>query len=344
MERRHILLTPMLFFYVKRQLLMSFGVPFFLLMLMTVLTVSCATQTNVNASPPILPTLAKKDYTSFDGDSFGYEKWTHKNHSVKKVIIGVHGISGHAGDYANLGEYFLKVSPDTVVYAPETRGQGMDLDKSRRGDVIHVEDWYRDLYTFTELVRKLYPNAKIVWFGESMGSLIVIHAYNRPPHGARKPDALVISSPIVDVVSKVPGWKYAAVRALAALLPKLKISLESLAQEEHPMVTQDGIHYQQVAKNPWYIKRYTLRLLLALSQMSEALPDEAERVDCPVLVLHGGKDIFTSDASVKKWFAHFPASEKNKLLFYPSSYHLLMYDHEREKIFSDVVKWLKKVN
>jgi len=344
LDRRHILMTPMLFFCSKRHTLRSVSARLFLLMTIALLTVSCATQFDVKASSPILPKLAEKEYTSFDGDSLGYEKWVQPKRSPKTVIIGVHGISGHAGDYANLGEYLLKESQDTVVFAPETRGQGMDPVKSRRGDVIHVEDWYKDLYTFTGLVRKRYPKAKIVWFGESMGSLIVMHAYNHPPHGEKKPDALVISSPIVDVASKLPGWRYTAARTLAALLPKLRISLETLAQEDHPVVTADDIHEEQAAKNPWYIKRYTLRLLLALSQMADGLPDQAEQVACPVLVLHGGKDIFTSDASVKKWFGHFPDPKKKELRFYPGSYHLLMYDHARDQIFKDVSDWLKKMN
>jgi len=318
----------------------------FVMFVMTVFISSCALHFDVKSqAAPILPHLDKKEFTSYDGDVLGYEKWISPHVKTHTVIIGVHGISGHAGDYDNLGQYLIKHSPGVSLYAAETRGQGMDPKTYRRGDILHAKDWYRDLYTFTRLVRKKYPKAKIIWFGESMGSLIVLHAYNQTPPGDKKPDGIVLSSPIVNMSSKLPSWKYSVARVSAAIFPRLRISLESLANDDKPHpVTKDNIHKQQAAKNPWYIKRYTLRLLLALSQMSEALPDEAEHIDCPVLVLHGGKDIFTSDASVKKWFAHFPASEKNKLLFYPSSYHLLMYDHEREKIFSDVVKWLKKVN
>jgi len=342
-DRRHISLTPMLFFSAKRHSRRSFSLRLLFFVMMAGLTASCATPFDVKAPPSIQPRLAEKQYTSFDADPLGYEKWTPQGRSPKTVIIGVHGISGHAADYANLGGHFLKVGQDTALYAPETRGQGMDPETSRRGDVVDVKDWYRDLYTFTGLVRKLYPKAKIVWFGESMGSLIVMHAYNHPVHGEVKPDALVISSPIVDVGAKLPGWKYAAARTLAALLPKLRISLESLAQEDHPMVTIDDIHEEQAAKNPWYIRRYTLRLLLALGKMSDALAKEAKSVDCPVLVLHGGKDIFTSDESVQKFYNHFTDPKKKTLRFYPESFHLLMYDHDREKIFGDVSTWVKSL-
>jgi alpha-beta hydrolase superfamily lysophospholipase len=309
-----------------------------------VLMTSCATQIDVKAATKIYPHLEEKQYTSFDADALGYEKWTPANNSPKTVIIGVHGISGHAGDYANLGEYLLKENPDTALYAAEIRGQGMDTKKSRRGDIRRVKDWYRDLYTFTGLVRQRYPKAKIVWFGESMGSLIVLHAYNQTPPGEKKPDGLVISSPIVDVGAKLPWWKYAVARTIAAFMPKLRISLETLAGVDRPKVTEDDIHPEQAAKNAWYIHQYTLRLLQSLSDMSDSIGEQAAKVKCPVLVLHGGKDIFTSDASVKAFYAKFPAGLEKKMLYYPGSYHLLMYDHEREKIFKDVSKWLKTLN
>mgnify|MGYP001814819393 CR=1 FL=1 len=314
---------------------------------MALFTTSCHPQIRVNRKVKGLPKLASKHYVSYDSDKFGYRKWVSEdvgaNLSPTTVIIGVHGISGYSGDYENLGKHLLKYRPDVALYAPETRGQGMDFNKARIGDIRHAKTWYKDLYTFTRLIRKLHPRSKIVWFGESMGSLIVMHAYSSTPPGERKPDALIISSPIVDVESRLPPWKLLAIRMTEMLLPKLRISLESLADGEHPVVTKDDIHEQQAAKNPWYIKRYTLRLLLKLGDMAAVMEKKAARVRCPVLVIHGGKDIFTREASVERFFQHFPEGVDKTKKFYPGSYHLLMYDHDREKIFREVSKWLGKL-
>ncbi|WP_178931544.1 alpha/beta fold hydrolase [Oceaniferula marina] len=307
---------------------------------------SCAAQLDVNASnqtKPAKPYLAEKQYASFDGDFLGYRKWEPKQRNPKMIVIGVHGISGYAGDYDNLGKHFLKQHTDTALYAADTRGQGMDPVVERRGDIRSPKDWYRDLYTFTGLVRKLHPKAKVVWFGESMGSLIVLHAYHHPPHGESKPDALVMASPIIGVDEQLTRWKYWTAKVSAMLMPRLRVSLETLSDGQRPVVTKDDIHEQQAVQNPWYIKQYTLRLLLHLSRMSETLGDLAADTDCPVLVLHGGEDIFTSEERVKQWFGRFPADADATRKLYPDSYHLLMYDHERETIFGDVSDWLRKV-
>lgn len=304
---------------------------------------SCATPLAVKRPPSIVPKLDEADYTSFDGDILGYQKWRNAQSEPEFVMIGVHGISGYSGDYENFGKFLIKSHPEIALYAPETRGQGMDLDKSRRGDIHRVKEWYHDLYTFTRLVRKLHPKAKVIWFGESMGSLITTHAYNELPAGEPKPDAMVISSPIIDVSEKVPRWKLMVARGLAAILPKLRISLETLSEAQHAVVTADDIHEQQAAKNEWYIKRYTLRLLLHLEKMAAAMPEQVAKIDRPTLVLHGGRDIFTPSEKVHRLSERFPASTPVTSKHYPDSYHLLMYDLERDKIFQDVTHWVKQL-
>lgn len=305
---------------------------------------SCSPSLNINPKVKGMPKLAKNHYVSYDSDQFGYRKWVSEKSEPKTVIIGVHGISGYSGDYENLGKHLLKNHPDVALYAPDTRGQGMDPNVSRRGDIFRTKEWYKDLYTFTRLIRKVYPNSKIIWFGESMGSLIVMHAYSRTPPGEEKPDAMIILSPIVDVEAKLPTWKMAAVRVSTMLLPKLRISLETLSDGERPIVTEDDMHEEQAAKNAWYIPRYTLRLLVKLGDMADVMEQKATKVNCPVLVLHGGKDIFTKRESVDRFYQHFPEGTDKTKKFYPGSFHLLMYDHERDRIFKDVSQWLKKQN
>jgi len=311
--------------------------------LMTALASSCANPIDDKPKVNVKPQLQEKKYVTHDGDHLGYNKWIPEKQEPKTIIIGVHGISGHADDYDNLGEFLRKNSPATALYAAETRGQGMDPKVERRGDIHDAKEWYKDLYTFTDLVRKVHPGAKVIWFGESMGSLIIMHAYSQTPPGSAKPDAMIVSSPIVDLQSKVEPWKIMALRISTFLMPTLRISLESLSNGEKPQVTQGDIHKEQIAKNEWYIPRYTLRLLLKLGDLAEGMPQQAQKIHCPILVMHGGNDIFTSEDSVKMFYQHLPESTTKARQFYPEAYHLLMYDEKRDKIFQDATDWIKKL-
>lgn len=286
-----------------------------------------------------IPSINDSSYLSFDGDSLGYKKWSSKE-QPKTVIIGVHGISGHAGDYENLGKHLTKHHSDVALYSPETRGQGMDPKIQRKGDIRRRDDWNQDLYTFSNLVKDLHPEAELIWFGESMGSLIVTHAYqNIPPH-VTKPSRIIISSPILNVKEKIPAWKRHMVRFTGLIAPKLRVSLETLSNGEKATVTKQDIHEQQAAINPWYVPKYTLRLLLNLADMADCMDHAASSIECPLLIVHGGHDIFTEESSVKALESQLPEKVNVTRHFYPESYHLLMYDHDKETIFQDISKWL----
>jgi len=73
-------------------------------------------------------------YTSFDSDPFPYRNWNNSDHP-ETVIIAIHGINGAAQDYQGLGSYLSQHLPSSALYAPETRGQGNDPNKVRRGDI-----------------------------------------------------------------------------------------------------------------------------------------------------------------------------------------------------------------
>ena len=306
---------------------------------------SCAMTTSF--APPVKgnPQLKKDHYVSYDNEKFGYRKWlpqsaAHQDPAI--VIIGVHGISGHAGDYDNLADYLLKHRQDVALYAAETRGQGLDPQERRRGDIRRVEQWYQDLTVFTELIRQAHPKSKIVWFGESMGSLIVMHGYQKTS-SEQRPHAMAISSPIIEVESELPAWKLLAAKCAAMIFPKARISLESLSDGRRPIVTKDDNHEQRAAKNPWYIRRYTLRLLVGLGDLAQSMDQMASAVSCPVLVLHGGKDFFTQEDKVDDFCNSFDQSIDKTHHYYSGSYHLLMYDHQRAEIFRDISSWLNKI-
>ncbi|MDG1356944.1 MAG: alpha/beta fold hydrolase [Akkermansiaceae bacterium] len=305
---------------------------------------SCSTAISFAPTVKGTPQLKKDHFISYDDERFGYRKWLPQSAEFRDpdlVIIGVHGISGHAGDYENLAKYLLGCRHDVALYAAETRGQGMDSKHKRRGDIRRVEQWYDDLLTFTKLVRQEHPKSKIIWFGESMGSLIIMHAYQRAQHELR-PYAMAISSPIIEVDSELPWWKLAAAKCAAVFFPGAKISLESLSDGRRPVVTKKDQHEQQAAKNAWYIRRYTLRLLVKLGDMAQSMDEMASAVSCPVLVMHGDKDVFTQQDKVNDFCNHFDPLISKTRHDYTGSYHLLMYDHQKDKIFADISTWLNQ--
>lgn len=292
------------------------------------------------SSDAILVNYAKQN--NGDSNTFGYRSWKQKHVETDVVIIGIHGFCGASVDYANLGNYLIQRQPKTALYAYELRGQGSDPIHSRRGDIGDPAEWYADLEAFTQLVEERHPNAKIIWYGESMGALIATHALYSAPRGKPPCDGLVLSSPIVRFKDDMEQWKIALVQVAATTLPLARVSIDALAPAENVQMTQESKHLAQAQTNSYHVEKHTLRLLGTLGRLIDGMNGCAAELEVPVLVLHGGKDYFNDDSDVRGFMARIPSGVSKTYKHYPNAYHLLMYDEERDKIFRDVERWLKK--
>ncbi len=306
-------------------------------------TAACMALLLLGACAPQTTLVSYRSAASDKTDSFGYRKWISKKVEQDVVIIGIHGFCGASIDYANLGNHLLKYQPKTGLYAYEVRGQGSDPITERRGDIGDPQDWYRDLFAFTQLVQEQHPDAKIVWFGESMGAMIASHALRQAPGNDLPINGLILSSPIVRFRDDIPAWTPSLVQIAASTLPLARISLEALSGGQEVQMTQTSTHSTQVQTNPYNIEKHTLRLIGTLGQHIGNMNDCATRFRSPVLVLHGGKDYFNNDSDVRGFVARVPANISKTYHDYPEAYHLLMYDAKKEAIFRDIELWLTKL-
>lgn len=290
------------------------------------------------ATPVAPPSLGEDSFTSFDGSEFPYKLWSSRARA-RQVLIGFHGIAGASGDFRNLGAHLRRHSPGTALYAPELRGQGHDPVDSRRGDIRSAEDWFEDARTFHRLVQERHPEARFIWCGESMGSLIALHALASGEKDARC-DAIIIASPVVSISRHIPPLRRQALRLGSMLFPRMRVSLESVAGHDEVRITRDAIHQEQTANNPYHVSRFTLRLLSHLGHLIETAPEAAARVEVPTLLLHAGNDVFSKPEEIEDFARTFPPSTPVTRNLYPASYHLLFFDHEQDRVLADLTEWI----
>lgn len=301
---------------------------------------ACVAALLLAACAPTYTLVNHQNAPGAKSDSFGYRKWISEKTEQDVVIIGIHGFCGASIDYANLGNHLLQHQPKTGLYAYEVRGQGSDPIRERRGDIGDPKDWYHDLFAFTQLVQEQHPDAKIIWFGESMGALIAAHALREAPANDPPCDGLILSSPIVRFRDDIPAWTPGLVQIAATTLPLARISLETLSGGEDVQMTQTSHHNEQVETNSYNIKKHTLRLIGTLGRHIDSMNDCAADLRLPILVLHGGKDYFNNDSDVRGFVARVPSGVSKTYHDYPQAYHLLMYDEKRDTIFRDVERWV----
>jgi len=297
---------------------------------------SCTTQ-----RPHVQPSLGAKTWTSTDGKQMPWRVWNVPRGTTERcVLITVHGLSGTAEDFHALGEALP--SQGIAVYGYELRGQGNDPDRARRGDIDEPETWLRDLMTFHRLVRARHPGVPVVWYGESLGSLIALHAAASHCPCAT-PDAVIFASPIGGLRTQVGGLRRALLRSASRVLPTLRVKLGGAAgvDENKVRVTSTTTHGGQMAKTPHHVPAFTLRLLRGLDDLLRANERAAGELRLPVLMLGSPNDVVSSEDQVRVLFGWI-ASDDKRLLWYRRSYHLLLHDVQHEEVVRDVAQWMSR--
>ncbi|MDC0302683.1 lysophospholipase, partial [bacterium] len=82
-------------------------------------------------------------------------------------------------------------------------------------------------------------------------------------------------------------------------------------------------------------------LLTTLGNMMQTSRKASQKLDLPILVLHGGKDVFSDPKDVERFFEGLPAEIPSTRKFYPESFHLLFHDHQSDQVVADITEWIK---
>ena len=69
--------------------------------------------------------------------------------------------------------------------------------------------------------------------------------------------------------------------------------------------------------------------------------EASQKLDIPLLVLHGGKDVFSDPKDIERFFESLPKIIPSTRRYYPKSFHLLFHDHESDKVVADIAKWIR---
>ncbi|MDB6138551.1 MAG: hypothetical protein JWO94_1623 [Verrucomicrobiaceae bacterium] len=302
------------------------------MVLLALMLSSCASM-----RPSVPPKLGTTTWTSFDGKEMPWRVWPVPHGArPRAVVITIHGLSGASSDFHLLGE---RLPPQGyTVYGYELRGQGYDPDVASHGDIGSAGQWVRDLLTFNELVRARHPGVPVVWYGESLGTLIALHA---AVEGGGAPDALVLATPIAGLKMKISAAERGLLLAGSHLLPGFRLKLGDLAgmDENKIRVTSTTTHGGQMAITPYHVSAFSLRLLREIDRLIRSNPKAAGGVRMPVLMLGSPYDVVSSPDQVQALFNEIGAQDK-QLSWYARSYHLLLHDVQRDEVVADLLAWL----
>ncbi|MBV9671714.1 MAG: alpha/beta fold hydrolase [Verrucomicrobia bacterium] len=272
-----------------------------------------------------------------DGSSYGFYKWNARSVRLKAVVVAIHGLNGAPSDFSSLADHLSQNG--YTVYAYDVRGQGADPVRKHRGDLADWRLLTSDARSFVRQVQSWErPRLPVFLYGESMGALIAIHTDGI--QGIQGIQGIVLASPVIKFRGELRAWQRLLARVVFAVGPLWRVDLQKFSSGKRPvLVTRDTRYQEQLQHAPYKIHAFTVRFYRNLVAMVMNSDPAARKLQCPVLVLYGGQDIFVAPEAVIAFFKKIGASDKT-LHFYPASYHLLTRDFDSKKVMEDVTLWL----
>jgi acylglycerol lipase len=250
-----------------------------------------------------------------------------ENDENKGRLLILHGLHDHCGRYAHLADYFNERGFATVRY--DMRGYGNS--GGVRGYIDQFDDFTKDLDTVVGHFMKGsdIPN---YLFAHSMGSLIGslhILKYGNPYDGVIYSGGLFkVNEDLSPLLQKMSG-------VMSRILPKLQtIKLDANGLSRDPdialRIAGDKLHYMGGVR-----ARTGSEILKATAKLQA----ELEKLDFPMLILHGGADPLTKHEASELLYSK-SKSEDKTLKIYPGAYHELINEINKEEVLSDIYGWI----
>jgi len=259
-----------------------------------------------------------------------YQSWLPES-APRAVVALVHGVGEHSGRYMNVVGPL--VDAGYAVYGYDHRGHGKSP-----GPRVHISSWsqYRDdLTTYLGVIAEEMPSLPVVIYGHSMGSLVVLDYLLEQPDGLA---GAIISGIAIEPVGVGSPATIVAAKVLSGVVPRLSVSLKIDASA----LTRDPEAMERFRSDPMLTDRATVRWGAESLKTVERVKGGLDRVDVPLLVLHGEADPLNSVSGAHA--LHETAMHPDKTLcVYPEARHEPHNDLCHAELASDVISWLDRV-
>ncbi len=251
----------------------------------------------------------------------GAEPFTHINNEqdANVACLLLHGFTASPQAMRGLGSR-LKES-GISHYAPLLLGHGTDVKQLDKITWAEQEAFVEKV--FEKIAKK---HKKIVLIGESSGGSLALHL------AAKHPDRV---SGVVTVCGAV---KYPGERFIKTVLPVYK-----RIRPYPKKVRGADVKDRQAINERVAYRHIPMQAFSGLLKYSKQVIEDLPKLTAPLLILQTLKDHAVAPKSADIIYQN-AGSNYKQVLWYPESYHILLIDYEKEKAFTDILDFVKKVS
>jgi len=273
-------------------------------------------------------------------------RWLPSGEPRAEVLL-VHGFTEHGGRHASTAE--VLAGRGFAVSAMDLRGHGKS--DGPRCWIRGFDEYLRDLDTLFDRVIRRAAGKPLFVLGHSLGGLITVLWYirrqsnlplprPREGRGARE-DAnlggLILSGPALQVGQQLFPWLRHLARLGSVLFPRLR-----LVRMGGRSISRDPAVVAEFRDDPLVFHgRFPVRTGAEILRAGGLVRAEFERLDVPLLILHGTADRVAAVETSQELFQRAAATDKT-LRLYPGLYHEVLNEPEKEQVRADLIEWIDR--
>ncbi|CAK0763146.1 acylglycerol lipase [uncultured Gammaproteobacteria bacterium] len=266
-----------------------------------------------------------------DGYRLPVRRWLPEG-PMRAVIVAVHGFADYSIAFAEAGPWLAKAG--FAVYAYDQRGFGATANP---GVWPGTATLVADLATMTHLIAACHPQTPLYLLGESMGGAVVITTLARTGAVVLPPIAgIVLSAPAVWGRKTMPWYHRASLWLANGLVPGLEVTpprnLGIMPSDNIEMLIARG-------RDPLVSHSFRIDTLDGLTDlMSEAMA-AAPGLTVTSLTLFGVHEQVLARPPVVALVSRL-LEDKRRVAVYSDGWHMLLRDHNREQVLTDIAAWI----
>ncbi len=246
------------------------------------------------------------------------------------VFLLIHGLGAHSGRWEALSNFFS--SNNFASYALELKGFG--ITSGLKGHIDSFNTYFQEILIIRRIIEKENPGKKIFLVGESFGGLIsflfclkIQHSFN----------GLILIAPAFSIKMQVPFSDYLRVFLHLFINPQKLFRVRLTGS----MCTRDTVYQNQLDHDPIESRQVSARFMVNYFLAETAARKSRDRWVMPVLFLVAGEDKIVDPQRTKSIFRWMDAQDK-EMIKYPEMFHALSIELGKEKVFFDILNWVKK--
>jgi alpha-beta hydrolase superfamily lysophospholipase len=267
-------------------------------------------------------------FTASDGDNLAMQDWpVSERAKMRGTVLLVHGLGEHAGRYGHVARRLN--SWGFAVRGYDHYGHGES--GGERGALPMESRLIDDLADVIESTRRRMDHEQpLIVLGHSMGGLV---AACLVALGQVRVDGLVLSSPLFH-----PGLS-ALQKLLVATLPHVAPDLRVHNGVDPDFISRDPLVVAAYRSDARVHNRISARLARFIADAGPMVIKHAPQWTVPTLLMYAGSDRLVNPAGSEA-FAHAAPAQVVTARCFPSHYHEIFNEPDKEQVFSALRLWL----